>query len=132
MPEPGHPVTLTWDDRRCRHGREATLQVEAGDRLLDAAIEAGLDVPFSCRWGSCGVCTGRLISGELEHVEPPRVLHDGHLDRGYVLPCVATPRSACRLEVGDRFIDELLTVTRDASTPPDRPTSEAFGWSSGD
>lgn len=126
MTEGAHPVTLVWES-----GREETVVIPPGKRVLDAALEKGLEVPFSCRWGACAACTGRLVEGDLDHVEPPRVLRDEHLDRGYVLPCVAEPCTPCKIEVGERFIDELLTVRADPAPESAKPASPAFGWASG-
>jgi len=41
--------------------------VEEGKTILDMAIEAGVDVPFSCMEGTCGECETRIISGLPDH-----------------------------------------------------------------
>lgn len=48
-----------------RSGR--VLRVSPGQTLLDALHEAGVDVPFSCREGTCGTCEVGLLAGEAEH-----------------------------------------------------------------
>ena len=33
--------------------------------LLDAALQAGIALPYGCRGGRCGDCMGRVLSGEI-------------------------------------------------------------------
>ncbi|WP_276252817.1 2Fe-2S iron-sulfur cluster-binding protein [Halomontanus rarus] len=84
------------------------IAVEPGEILLDAAERAGVPIPFGCRTGACSTCTGKLRSGEIEHVRAPRALKERHLRTGYVLTCIATPTTDCRLEVGPDVQAELL------------------------
>jgi len=101
-PEPMATVTLVWRD-----GREAA--VTAGDEpVLDATEESGLSLPFGCRTGACGTCTGRLLDGEVVHERPPRALKPRHLDDGYVLTCIAVPTGDCTVEVGTDVQRDLL------------------------
>ncbi len=44
-------------------GREFTAEPQ--ETLLEAALRAGLALPYSCNNGSCGECKARLVSGEL-------------------------------------------------------------------
>lgn len=75
----------------------------AGVPLLQAAREAGLVLPSSCRNGTCRACISRLISGRVRHsVEWPGLSADEKLD-GFILPCVAIPESALVIEV-PRFV----------------------------
>jgi ferredoxin-NADP reductase len=48
-----------------RSGR--SLFVPAGKALLDALIEADVDVEYSCREGLCGACQTRVLGGCVEH-----------------------------------------------------------------
>ena len=88
-------VTLEWRD-----DRHETIAVDPDETILDAAEAADVALPFGCRTGACATCTGRLLDGEVAHRRPPRALKERHLDDEYVLPCIAEPRSDCRVEVG--------------------------------
>ncbi|SNS88784.1 vanillate O-demethylase ferredoxin subunit [Noviherbaspirillum humi] len=43
------------------------ITVPAGKSLLDALLEAGIDVDHSCREGVCGACETRVLDGQPEH-----------------------------------------------------------------
>lgn len=83
-----------------RDGSEETITVEPGEPILRAAERARTSLPFGCRYGSCGTCTARVLEGEVVHFEVPRALKADALEAGFVLTCIATPRSDCRLRVG--------------------------------
>ena len=44
-----------------------TVAVPAGQTILEALREAGLDVPSSCEQGICGTCETRVLGGEPDH-----------------------------------------------------------------
>jgi ferredoxin len=48
-----------------RSGR--TIVVQPGDSILDALLDAGVDVSFSCTEGVCGTCETRVIDGIPDH-----------------------------------------------------------------
>ena len=61
--------------------------------VLRSALDAGVALPSSCRNGTCRTCICRLESGRVSYlVEWPGLSAEEKLD-GYVLPCVAVPRS---------------------------------------
>jgi ferredoxin len=99
-----HEVTLDWRDGPCR-----TIEVNSTQTVVDAAERAGLHLPYGCLYGVCGTCTGRLIAGNLVHVERPRALKPRHSEEGYVLLCIATPRSDCHVEVGATVQADLVS-----------------------
>jgi ferredoxin len=61
--------------------------------LLQSAEAAGWPLPSSCRNGTCRSCIQRLRSGQVHYaIEWPGVLAEERRD-GWILPCVAHPRS---------------------------------------
>lgn len=44
-----------------------TLAIPQGKSILDAVLDAGIQVPFSCMEGVCGSCETRVIEGTPEH-----------------------------------------------------------------
>ncbi len=80
--------------------RDKTQISVAGDQtILDVAEENGFVLPYACRYGGCITCAARLISGKIE--QSKAVGLKGYMaEAGYILTCVAYPRSDCEIEVG--------------------------------
>ena len=64
----------------------------SGISILDAAIEQGADVPFSCKGGVCCVCKAKLISGEVT-MDQNFSLSEDEVEDGFVLACQSHPAS---------------------------------------
>jgi 3-phenylpropionate/trans-cinnamate dioxygenase ferredoxin reductase subunit len=54
-----------------------SFRARRGDLLLDAALKAGVDLPYNCRAGHCGTCCVRLLAGQVRGGEgaEPGVIH---------------------------------------------------------
>ncbi len=113
-----HELSLEWPT-----GRTKTVTVREDETVLEAAGRDGIGLPYGCRTGACGTCTGRLleITGRgSANDRPPtvddafsyrrcqRALKDRHRANGYVLLCVAEPRADCQLAVGPSVHTELV------------------------
>ena len=80
-------------------GRETKFELSAdGENILDAALEAGIDLPFACKGGVCATCKALRIAGDVE-MDLNHALEHDEIDAGYILTCQAHPVSE------DVFID---------------------------
>ena len=69
------------------------FQVPADQPLLHAAAQVGIEMPSSCRNGSCRTCMCELLSGEVSYrIQWPGLLPE-ELAAGWILPCIAYPRT---------------------------------------
>jgi ferredoxin-NADP reductase len=79
-------------------GRDHGVQVEPGQTILEAALAAGIDLPFSCAMGGCGTCRVHRAEGEVQ-MEEPNCLSRSEREQGYVLTCVGRPLTQSKIEV---------------------------------
>ncbi len=84
--------TITFDNLAC--------QVEAADgaTILEVALGAGIDYPYGCATGNCGLCVSDLAEGQVELLP----YADGALRaemqaRGRTLACRALPCTDVRV-----------------------------------
>lgn len=75
------------------------FDVEPGNTLLRAALEAGIHLPYGCRNGACGACKGRVVAGEVDRgLYTEGALSEAELAAGYALFCCARPLSDLVIE----------------------------------
>ncbi|WP_249979165.1 2Fe-2S iron-sulfur cluster-binding protein [Vreelandella olivaria] len=70
-----------------------TFDVQPNEPILIAAERAGLQLMHDCRFGGCGACRIKLLSGQVSYEEPPFGLTEEERGQGYALACQAMPQS---------------------------------------
>lgn len=75
---------------------EATIEVTGDDYILEAAEDAGLDLPYECRAGVCTTCVGKLETGKVDQ-EEGEALEEDEIAEGYVLLCIGHALSDCTI-----------------------------------
>ncbi len=63
-----------------------------GDVILDAALDAGADVPYACKGAVCCTCRAKVLEGSVE-MEMNYALEDDEVEDGYILTCQSHPTS---------------------------------------
>ena len=73
-------------------GKEVDIQVPAYKSILQAALDEGINLPYSCRGGRCSTCAARCLSGRI-HMTINDVLTGRDLADGWVLTCTGYPET---------------------------------------
>lgn len=77
-------VTIRYD------GQEYKVLVPANKAILETALDAGIDLPYSCQSGLCTACRGKCLSGKVK-LDEEEGLSQSERAEGYVLTCVGHP-----------------------------------------
>ena len=84
---------------------DISFDCAAGSTILDAARQAGYELPYSCRTGICGSCKGKILQGEIAPSSHTEALSEHEKSAGYALFCQARPLSD--IEIGARSVTRL-------------------------
>jgi ferredoxin len=88
-----YKVTLV----NANEGLNRTIDCADNQSIYDAAADQDIDLPVSCRAGSCSSCVGKLINGTVNQ-EEQAFLDEDQIAAGFLLTCVAFPTSDCTIE----------------------------------
>ncbi len=76
-----------------------SFTTDGSESILQAALAAGLTLPYGCRNGACGTCKGKLIDGLVDHgIAQEQALPVADRAGGMTLFCCAKPLSDLVLE----------------------------------
>ena len=77
-----HPISFESTD--------VAFDCAPGQSLLDAALRAGIELPYSCRKGVCGSCVGGIVSGDVQGLDGAAIRNDT-CGPGQLLYCMCEP-----------------------------------------
>ncbi|MBE9177332.1 2Fe-2S iron-sulfur cluster binding domain-containing protein [Oculatella sp. LEGE 06141] len=78
-------------------GSTHTLSVPENQTILAAALDAGVELPYSCSAGVCTTCAAQVVEGVVDQDDAMGIGADAR-EQGYALLCVAFPRSDLKIE----------------------------------
>ncbi len=64
------------------------VQVAKDQTILDAALQEGINIPFSCKSGDCKSCAITVLEGEAQHLDNSLSPHE-RIDKKLMCPCVS-------------------------------------------
>ena len=82
------------------------FQVKGIKPLLSELRSQGLDLPYGCQYGGCITCAAKLINGEVDQ-RSQVALNNRQINNGYIILCVAKPKTDCTIEIGVESHDKL-------------------------
>jgi ring-1,2-phenylacetyl-CoA epoxidase subunit PaaE len=74
-------------------GQTHQIQVTPGQFILDACIDSGLDLPYACQMGICGMCRATKEKGSMKISDQQESLSMSEIEAGACLTCCAVPAS---------------------------------------
>jgi len=73
-------------------GKPHELAMRRDQHVLDVALSAGLDAPYSCKAGVCCTCRAKVLEGSVS-MDKNFTLEEEEMAQGFVLSCQARPTS---------------------------------------
>jgi ferredoxin len=71
---------------------DVTIKCASDKFILEAAEDNNIELPYSCRAGSCSTCLGKIVTGKIDQPDQT-FLDEDQIAKGFVLTCVSYPAS---------------------------------------
>jgi ferredoxin len=84
---PKSEVTITLS------GADHTVELAAGETVLESALKNNIDAPYACLGGACGTCKARITTGAVS-MEQNFALNTAEVEAGFILTCQSHPTTA--------------------------------------
>ncbi|MCL1475252.1 ferredoxin--nitrite reductase [Argonema antarcticum A004/B2] len=84
-PEVSQPAVIYF----AKSGKE--INCDGQQFILDIAEQQGVNIPSSCRSGTCGTCKQKLLEGEVKYEGEPDALEESDREQGFILTCISHP-----------------------------------------
>ncbi|MBE5215239.1 S-type pyocin domain-containing protein [Pectobacterium sp. A535-S3-A17] len=78
-------------------GEKDSFECDEKTTILEAALEHGLNISYSCQAGTCSSCAAILTSGGSVDQSDQSFLDEDQMNNGFILPCVCYPQSDCEV-----------------------------------
>lgn len=87
--------------------------VDDGETILQAALRAGVVLPYGCKDGACGSCKSQLMEGRVDYGTYQRkALSDAEKEQGGVLICCATAQTDVVIKARVVAAEGMMTVRK--------------------
>ena len=86
--------------------KNSVYKVSGRMPLLKELRDQGVDLPYGCEYGGCITCAAKLIKGEVDQ-RSQVALNNRQINNGYIILCVAKPKTDCTIEIGVDSHDKL-------------------------
>jgi ferredoxin len=71
---------------------DVTIECADDKFVLEAAEDNNIELPYSCRAGSCSTCLGKVNAGSVDQSDQT-FLDEAQINEGFILTCVSYPTS---------------------------------------
>lgn len=88
---------------------DVAFECAGNESVLDAAVRAGIELPYSCRKGVCGNCAGAVLRGEVGAIGSGAITNETCMP-GLVLFCMCAPR--CDIEIAPTAMRRIDPAAR--------------------